>query len=155
LGLLKQYLRPKCEELFAQNIAVKIIGDWQTMDNISQDIEDILKNNPTTPTIIVAFFLRYSGTKDLEQAIEKLIAANDSPKNIKNYLQTSREGLPDPDLVIRSSDTGDTKRLSDFAMIQCANSELYFPEKLWPDFTAEDFEEALNWFNTVERRFGK
>lgn len=150
--LLKKYLRPKCEAMFVQNIAVKFIGDWGSLDPIKNDIETILKNNPSLPTMTVAFFLRYSGTRDLEQAVQQLILQNDDPKNIKNYLQTRQAGIPDPDLLIRTSDV---RRLSDYAMIQCANTELYFSEKLWPDFTAADFDNALNWHAQVERRFGK
>ena len=150
--LLKKYLRPKCEAMFAQNIAVKIIGDWYALDNVKNDIEIILKNNPPQPKMTVVFFLRYSGTRDLQQAVQHLIAQNDDPKNIKNYLQTRLAGIPDPDLLIRTSDVN---RLSDFSMIQCANTELYFSKKLWPDFTTADFEDALNWYIQVERRFGR
>ena len=103
----------------------------------------------------VVFFLCYSGTRDLEQAVAQLIEKKDTPENIKKYLQTRQAGVPDPELLIRTSDVGDVKRFSDFAMIQCAYTELYFPEKLWPDFTPEDFEGALTWFAGVERRFGK
>lgn len=152
LTLLKQYLKPKCESLFAQNIGVKIIGNWDVLDVIKNDIDNILKNNPPHPKMTVVFFLCYSGSLDLEQAVQKLIAQNDEPKNIKNYLQTRQAGIPDPDLLIRTSGV---KRLSDYAMTQCANTELYFSEKLWPDFTTEDFAEALTWYTEVERRFGK
>ena len=152
LALLKQYLKPKCDAMFEQNIGVKIIGDWCALDGIKTDIETILKDNPPHPKMTVVFFLRYSGTQDLEQAMQKLITQNDDPKNIKNYLQTRQAGIPDPDLLIRTSDI---KRLSDFTMIQCANTELYFSEKLWPDFTTADFTDALHWYTQVERRFGR
>lgn len=151
-GLLKKYLRPKCEAMFAQNIGVKIIGDWNVLDGIKNDIDAILTNNPAHPKMTVVFFLRYSGSSDLEQAVTQLIAKNDNPKNIKNYLQTCQAGIPDPDLLIRTSDI---RRLSDYAMIQCANTELYFLDKLWPDFTPQDFDDALDWYAQVERRFGR
>jgi undecaprenyl diphosphate synthase len=141
--------------MFVQNIGVKIIGDWSALDNIKNDIDAILQNNPSHPKMTVAFFLRYSGSRDLEQAVQQLIAQNDMPKNIKNYLQTRQAGIPDPDLLIRTSDRGGVKRLSDFMMIQCANTELYFSDKLWPDFTAKDFDDALDWYDQVERRFGR
>lgn len=151
-SLLKKYLRPKCEAMIAQNIAIKIIGDWGALDSIKNDIAAILKKNPIHPTMTVIFFLRYSGSRDLEQAVRCLIAENDDPKNIKNYLQTRLAGIPDPDLLIRTSDV---YHLSDYGMIQCANTELYFLEKLWPDFTEVDFEKALTWYLQIERRFGK
>jgi undecaprenyl diphosphate synthase len=151
-GLLKKYLRPKCESMFAQNIGVKIIGDWKSLDSIKNDIETILKNSPTQPKMTVVFFLRYSGSRDLEQAVAQLITQNDDPRNIKNYLQTRQADIPDPDLLIRTSNV---TRLSDYSMIQCANTELYFVDKLWPDFTSQDFDDALDWHAQVERRFGR
>ena len=150
--LLKKYLRPKCETMFAQNIGVKIIGDWDTLESLKKDIETVLRNSPKHPKMTVVFFLRYSGSRDLEQAVQQLIAQNDLPKNIKNYLQTRQAGIPDPELLIRTSNVN---RLSDYAMVQCANTELYFSDKLWPDFSVTDFENALNWYEQIERRFGR
>lgn len=151
-GLLKKYLKPKCEAMFDQNIGVKIIGDWSSLDSLKNDIAAILENTPPNPKMTVVFFLRYSGSRDLEQAVVELIAQNDAPCNIKKYLQTRQAGIPDPDLLIRTSNV---KRLSDYSMVQCANTELYFLDKLWPDFTLQDFDEALDWHAKVERRFGR
>jgi undecaprenyl diphosphate synthase len=58
----------------------------------------------------------------------------------------------EPDLIIR---TGDTQRLSGFLPWQSAYSELYFSKKLWPEFTEKDFENAVQDFNSRQRRFGK
>lgn len=151
-SLLKKYLKPKCEAMLAQNIAVQFIGDWRSLDSFKNNIETILNNNPTQPSMTVVFFLCYSGSRDLEQAVQQLMTQKDAPQNIKNYLKTRQAGIPDPDLLIRTSDV---RRLSDYAMIQCANTELYFSNKLWPDFTVIDFEDALAWHAQVERRFGK
>jgi undecaprenyl diphosphate synthase len=60
--------------------------------------------------------------------------------------------VPDPDLVIR---TGGEQRLSNFLLWQAAYSELYFSDKLWPDFDAAALDEAIDEFNRRERRFGK
>jgi undecaprenyl diphosphate synthase len=152
LALLKQYLKPKCEAMFAQNIGVKIIGDECKLDSFRNDIEAILKNNPPHPKMTVVFFLCYSGSRDLDQAVKKLIAQNDDPKNIQGYLQTRQAGIPDPDLLIRTSNV---RRLSNFMMQQCAHTELYFSKKFWPDFTPADFGKALTWYEKVEQRFGK
>ena len=60
--------------------------------------------------------------------------------------------MPDPDLLIR---TGGKKRLSNFLLWQLSYSEIYFIKKLWPDFTAKDFNKILENYKNVKRNFGK
>ena len=72
-----------------------------------------------------------------------------SEDTITNFLYT--EGVPEPDLIIR---TGGDCRLSNFLLWQSAYSELLFIKKAWPDFTRDDFLQAVNEFNNRERRFG-
>lgn len=178
-NLLGKYLRVKCEEMFAKGIGVKILGDWDTLavppschpregedpfqggtvdprlredDTLINDVRWINANSPTNPALTVVFLLRYSGSRDIQQAIQKAVDNNDNPKNYPNYLQTRMAGIPDPELVIRTSGE---QRLSDYMLLQSAHSEFYFPSKLWPDFTPEDFDAALNWYANVDRRFGK
>jgi undecaprenyl diphosphate synthase len=62
------------------------------------------------------------------------------------------DGMPDPDLFIR---TGGEKRISNFLIWQLAYTELYFTDVLWPDFSKQNFADALQWFAKRERRFGK
>ena len=64
----------------------------------------------------------------------------------------SLAGLPDVDLHIR---TGGEHRISNFLLWQLAYAELYFTERLWPDFTARDLDDALSFFASRERRFGQ
>jgi undecaprenyl diphosphate synthase len=64
----------------------------------------------------------------------------------------SLAGLPEPELLIR---TGGECRLSNFLLWQCAYSELYFSEVLWPDFDERELDTALEWFSQRERRFGR
>ena len=75
---------------------------------------------------------------------------NISIKNFERNLYT--KNLPDPDLLIR---TGGKKRLSNFLLWQLAYSELYFLDKLWPDFTTSDFNKIIKNFKRVKRNFGK
>ena len=70
-------------------------------------------------------------------------------KNINKNLYT--QNIPDPDILIR---TGNTKRLSNFMLWQLAYSELYFEKKLWPDFTARDYNRILRNFKKIKRNFG-
>ena len=68
---------------------------------------------------------------------------------MKNNLYT--KGVPDPDILIR---TGGKKRLSNFMLWQLAYSELYFLDKLWPDFTSKDLNKVLKNFDKIKRNFG-
>jgi undecaprenyl diphosphate synthase len=61
------------------------------------------------------------------------------------------EGIPDPDLIIRTSGE---MRLSNYLLWQCAYSEFVFTDVLWPDFTREDYEKAIEIFQNRKRRFG-
>ena len=75
---------------------------------------------------------------------------NVSVKNFEKNLYTYK--MPDPDILIR---TGGKKRLSNFLLWQMAYSELYFTDKLWPDFTTADFNKFIKNFRIVKRNFGK
>jgi short-chain Z-isoprenyl diphosphate synthase len=104
----------------------------------------------------------YAGRTDITSAVRSFlrspavrsyagerIADSLTPEQIGTYLSTG--GQPDLDLVIRTS--GEV-RLSGFMIWQTAESELYFCDKLWPDFEEEDFEAALTSFRNRDRRFG-
>ena len=71
-------------------------------------------------------------------------------RSVSQALSTAT--FPDPDLCIR---TGGEYRISNFLLWQLAYTELYFSEILWPEFSEDDFVEALNWYATRQRRFGK
>ena len=102
--------------------------------------------------------ISYGGRWDLEQALKKIIddilketikIKNLNEDLISNYLSTSQ--IKDPDMIIRS---GGEKRISNFFLWQAAYSEIYFSDKLWPDFNEKDFKEALNEFSSRKRKFG-
>ena len=83
----------------------------------------------------------------------KLILRKDKNISVKDFEENLyTKNIPDPDLLIR---TGGTKRLSNFLLWQLAYSELYFLDKLWPDFTTSDFNKIIKNFKRVKRNFGK
>ena len=75
---------------------------------------------------------------------------NITEKNLKKYLQT--KNIPDPDFLIR---TGNTQRLSNFLLWQLAYAEIFFEEKLWPDFNERDYNKIIKKFRNIKRNFGK
>ena len=79
----------------------------------------------------------------------KLKKLSFNEKNITNNLYTG--GVPDPDILIR---TGNTRRLSNFLLWQLSYSEIFFVQKLWPDFNNNDFSRIINQFYKIRRNFG-
>lgn len=144
------------KELVDKDVRVKIIGQKERLPKSLQktivDIEDFTKNNEKFQLNLA---VSYGGKWDIMQAVKKIIqekipAEKVDEKLLEGYLSTA--GLPMPDLIIRA---GGEMRLSNFVLWQGAYSELYFSPKLWPDFSEEDFDVALEEFNRRTRRFGK
>ena len=113
---------------------------------------EITKNNTGT-TINIAF--DYGGKQDIVDSLKNIIAKkipideiNES--TVSQHLSTA--GMPDPDLIIRP---GGEQRISNFLIWQSAYAEYYYTETLWPDFTADEIDQALIDFANRERRFGK
>jgi len=103
--------------------------------------------------------LAYGGRWDILQAARRLaIEVREGrldPEDIDEHALESRmslAGLPDPDLLIR---TGGESRISNFLLWNLAYSELYFTDRLWPDFGASDLDDALAFYASRERRFGR
>lgn len=146
--------------LIKNNICLKAIGD---MDRLGKKVRNRLfetiklTSGCSGLNLIVA--LSYSSRWELTEAARRISSdvlegildpAGITESDFERYLTT--QGIPDPDLMIRTS--GEI-RISNFLLWQLAYSELYFTDKLWPDFGKEDFYEAIIDFQNRERRFGK
>ena len=105
------------------------------------------------PKLNLIIAASYGGKWDIINAVKKFHADNKNKEitenSLEDYLETKR--FPNPDLIIRS---GGEQRLSNFYLWQSSYSELYFSEKLWPDFNKKDFDEALMNFSNRKRKFG-
>ncbi|MFZ2794720.1 MAG: isoprenyl transferase [Prolixibacteraceae bacterium] len=159
MNLLVYAIEQETENLLRNNVHVMVIGDTaklpgQVREKLLNCI-DRLKNN-TGLTVVLA--LSYSSKWEIVEAVKKIAsdALNHkiSPDDIniglfEKYLSTT--GIPDPEHLIRTSGE---YRISNFLLWQIAYSELYFTEKLWPDFRKEDLFEAIADFQNRERRFG-
>lgn len=159
MNLLRFYLRNELPRFHKQNIKLRIIGDRALLASDIQEhltkAETLTQNN-TALTLNIA--LSYGSRQEITHAVQQLshdiLAGTLLPEDINSdcldsYLYTHR--LPDPDLLIR---TGGEQRLSNFLLWQCAYTELFFTDILWPDFQPTDFEEAVNEFMQRERRYG-
>jgi len=157
--LAEQFFLKDVKNLHACGIKIRVIGDMKRLPcNIRSFVataEDLTKSNCGT---VVNVALNYGGRWDIcnaakliaEEAINGKISIHDINEDlISSKLSTS--GLPDPDLFIR---TGGEYRLSNFLIWQVAYTELYVTNKLWPDFSAGDLDEAIKFFLQRDRRFG-
>lgn len=132
------------------NIRFMVLGNRAKIpSDLLQDIDNAMEETKSNSGLTLIVFLSYSGKWDILQAAERY--AKDGMQNpFESYLCTS--GIPDPDLLIRTSGE---KRISNFLLWQCAYTEFYFTELLWPDFRKTQFRAAIDDFCSRERRFGK
>ena len=160
MGIMIDSLNKETDTLIKNNICLKTIGDLGRLagdvrERLCQTIK--LTSGCTGLNLIVA--LSYSSRWEITEAARR-ISSEVSKGNLdldsfneadfEKYLTT--HGIPDPELMIRTS--GEL-RISNFLLWQLAYTELYFTEKLWPDFGKEDFYGAIIDFQKRERRFGK
>jgi len=159
MGLLRLYLRSEIKELKRNGVRVRVIGD---RERLPADIVELIEGAEsgtvvnTGLTLIVA--LSYGARAEITAAARRIaedvkagILESDAVDEdaFERYLSTS--GIPDPDLLIRTSGE---QRLSNFLLWQCAYAELVFVDTLWPDFSRDDFEDAILEFRRRERRYG-
>ena len=151
--LVDQYFTKEIKNLVKNDIKINIIGNINKLPKkVKYRLIDSMKKTKKCKKILVNLAINY-GSKDEIVKSAKLIKRknqNISVNNIKKNLYT--HNLPDPDILIR---TGGRKRLSNFLLWQLAYSELYFINKLWPDFTVSDYTKIINNYKKVKRNFGK
>src|ERR1700722_13794724 len=159
MGLLKRFIRNDLAELHQNNVRVRVIG---ARGNLAPDVaallneaEELTRGNGGL-TLVVAF--NYGARQEIAEAARRLAAdalagkidaASIDEAAIGARLDTA--GIPDPDLVIRTSGE---QRLSNFLLWQAAYAELVFLPIHWPDFDHSAFESALAQYAARERRFG-
>lgn len=151
-SLFRKYFAENVKKLYKKGAAVKVIGDISVLP---QDIQRLLtdgeNNSPRSAEFTLIFAINYGARSEILRAVR---LAQEQKEEIdadgfERLLYTG--GIPDPDLIIR---TGGEKRLSNFLMYQAAYAELYFSDTLFPDFSDEEFDKALDDFSHRERRFG-
>ena len=151
--LFRNYFTENVKKLYAENSAVRIIGD---VDALPEDIARLLKegekNSPANAEFTMVFAINYGGRAEIINAVNRAIERGEKTDaaGFEKLLYTG--GLPEPDLIIR---TGGELRLSNFLTYQSAYSELYFTDVLFPDFTDEEFDKVIESYCSRERRFGK
>tara|TARA_B100000989_G_scaffold199781_1_gene151004 strand:+ start:1853 stop:2527 length:675 start_codon:yes stop_codon:yes gene_type:complete len=149
--LLEFYIKDKLESLDKEKIKIKIIGQKIFTDKLNSLLNYAEYKTRTNKKLQINLALNYGSKNELLYTFNKLKTKKKkiTIKDINNNLFT--KNTPDPEVLIR---TGNTKRLSNFLLWQIAYSEIFFEKKLWPDFTANDYNKILNKFIKTKRNFG-
>ena len=150
--LIRTYFSKKKDKLLEMGVKINVLGDLSVFPS---DIrENILRVMDETRSLTDGLFnicLDYGSRQEIVRAVNAAVAQGRfvDEASFSALLQTG--GLPDPDLIIR---TGGEVRLSNFLLYQAAYSELYFSNKMWPEFSRRDLEKAIENYSARDRRFG-
>ena len=137
--------------LYENKIRVKFIGNLNKLPKKLQENAEFLENSTKKNKNLNLFIaLNYGGKQDIRQAVKKASKQNQNKFNFERFMYS--KDLPEVDLLIR---TGGFKRLSNFIIWQISYSELYFTDILWPNFNKSSFFKSLDWYDSVDRKFGK
>lgn len=149
----KFFIQEMNESSLLDGVKVLVVGEKEKLSqrirNVVDAIEEKTKDN-NLMTLNIA--LSYGGRGEIVSAIKKIIKKGIPIDEINEQVMQDNLSIPDLDLIIR---TGKEQRISNFFLWQTAYAELYFPNKYWPEFYGNDFEEALVEYDKRKRRFGK
>ena len=159
MQLLVNTISNEVAELSKNNVRLMTIGDLGSLpNNCQRELNNAIENTKNNTGLTLALALSYSSKWELTHAVQQIARqvqqGSLQPEEINQttidlHLQTNL--IPDPELLIRTSGE---HRISNFLLWQIAYSELVFSNKLWPDFSKEDFFDAIIDYQKRERRFG-
>lgn len=152
--LIKNYLKKEYQFYKDNSIRVVHSGDISGLPgDIQNEIHTVMEQTADFKGLTVNLLINYGGRDEIIRGINRFTSENPGVPITEESLYKSLDnpGVPPVDLLIR---TGGEKRISNFLIWQTAYSELYFSDKLWPDWDGEDLKEALNAFKNRDRRFG-
>jgi len=142
----------KLDEILENEVKLEFIGDLKGLPkNAQQGVKKCIEATKHFDDFTLTVALNYGGISDILNAFKEL-QNNGLELNEENFLAKTQLGNNDLDIFIR---TGGDMRLSNFLLPNIGYSELFFTDKLWPEFTANDFEDVLKDFDERNRRFGK
>ncbi|MCX7788223.1 MAG: polyprenyl diphosphate synthase [Spirochaetes bacterium] len=157
MGLVHQHLRREYDFYRENGIRIRHSGDLSGLPpEVQEDIRTVIQDTASHKRLTVNLAINYGGKNEIVRAVRSLIQKNPNltseqvtEDSIAQYLDNP--DIPDLDLIIR---TAGELRLSNFLLWESAYAELYFSPKLWPDFTPDDFLEALLNYQSRNRKFG-
>ena len=151
-NLLESYIDKEIDNLLKKNIKIKVIGNIKPFPKILKlKIRKVEKLTSRNKNIQINMALNYGSREEIINTFKILKNKNlkINEKNFEKFLYT--KDIPDPDILIR---TGNTNRVSNFLIWQSIYTEIFFLNKMWPDFTKNDFFKIINSFLRIRRNFG-
>ena len=152
-NLVISYFKKEISNVIKNNIKINIIGNKKKLPiNLKKVLVETVNQTKKNKKLIVNLALNYGSRDEISNSFLKIKKNKKklSEQTINKNLYTN--GMPDPDILIR---TGGQKRLSNFMLWQLAYTELYFLDKLWPDFNEVDLKKIIKHFNLIKRNFGR
>lgn len=155
MKIISRVIDQELKDLHAQGVCLHHLGSMSGVaPSLQEKVHRALELTKNNDRLILNVAFNYGGRAEILQAVKQILADNVAPDDLSEDLFSSylfTRGLPDPDLVIRTS--GEL-RISNFLIWQAAYSEFYPTPTYWPDFGRENLYEAILAFNQRERRFG-
>ena len=158
MALLRDYLRKEMPLIQKNNIRMRFLGRMDELPaGVQNDVRDAMERTAGNKGMVLCVALNYGGRAEIVDAMNAILSERNGPgtsnkiteEQLSRHLYT--EGLPDPDLLIRTSGE---MRVSNFLLWQIAYAEIFVTETLWPDFNRARLLEALMEFQKRERRYG-
>ena len=159
MKLLHSYLKDCIKTSKRNNMQVRVIGDITRLEpDLQARIRELEEVSAANTGLHFQVALNYGSRDEIRRGMQQMArdvkAGRVDPEQVDealigNYLDT--RGIPDPDLMIRTSGE---QRLSNYLLWQLAYAEFYFTDVLWPDFSAKDLQDAVDFYQGRDRRFG-
>ena len=157
MSLFVLYLEKEIRAMRMEGVRLRVVGDLSRFDSRLRNlIEQAQRETADNQRITVTVAANYGGRWDMVEAVRRWQEAHPersaqslTDEELAPFLSASH--APDPDLLIR---TGGESRISNFMLWQLAYAELYFTDVLWPEFSTQEMDKALDWFAAKDRRFG-
>ena len=153
-NLIRKHIKKNLKKIIKQGIKINVIGKQKKLPpDIIQSLKLIEKKTKKNNAITINLALNYGSKEEIVDACRKFVFEKNKKIDIKNFQKKLyTKNMPDPDILIR---TGGTRRLSNFLLWQLAYTEIFFIDKLWPDFNKNDLNKIISKFYKIKRNFGK
>lgn len=157
--LIQDVLRNELDEIHKENTKLNVIGFWEELPKpLPQEIRNAIEKTKNNNKLNLQLALNYGSRAEITYAVKEIVKKVQANKlkleditqdTITNNLLTAN--IPDPDLLIR---TGGEQRISNYLLWQSAYSEFYSTETLWPEFSPQELDKAIDEFSKRHRRYG-
>ncbi len=151
--LIRKSLKKKIKIITKNGIKINVIGSNKGLPNdIKKTVRYIKNKTSKNRRITLNLALNYGSKEEIINACKNISLKKNRKINIASFeKELYTKNIPDPDILIR---TGGTRRLSNFLLWQLAYTEIFFINKLWPDFNANDYNAIIRRFYNTKRNFG-